>query len=294
MTEPDQALLARLSSDVAVMGAYLARASADLGQLQRLVASRATQPPDRPAAWSPAARWHPPVATPRGVEQTVAAGTAPSDGWIGRVLGVVGVTVTLVGVVLLLVLAAQAGILRPEVRVSAGVVLAAGLLGVARWLRGRPGGRVGAIAPAATGMATAYVDVIAVTAIYGWIPPATGLLFAAALAAAGLMLARRWNTQRLGLLVLVPLIGLAPVVADGFTALLVGFMLALSLASVPIQLGRDWIGMHAARMAASTVPLLVALAVERSSVLLATVSAAAAVVRSAVRWCCCGRRAVPG
>jgi hypothetical protein len=74
------------------------------------------------------------------------------------------------------------------------------------------------------------------------------------------MLSRRWNAEHLGLLVLVPLIGLAPVVTDGITLLLVGFMLALSAASVPVQLGRDWIGMHAARMAVSTVPLLLALA----------------------------------
>jgi len=62
------------------------------------------------------------------------------------------------------------------------------------------------------------------------------------------------------LLVLVPLIGLAPAVTDGITLLLVGFMLALSAAALPVQLGRDWIWMHAARTAAGTVPLLVALA----------------------------------
>ena len=76
----------------------------------------------------------------------------------------------------------------------------------------------------------------------------------------GLTLARRWDSQHLGLLVLVPLIGLAPVVTDGITLLLVGFMLALSAASLPVQLGKDWIWMHAARTAATTLPLLVALA----------------------------------
>jgi hypothetical protein len=174
---------------------------------------------------------------------------------------VAGVAVTLVGVALLLVLAAQAGILRPEFRVFAGAALAAGLVGVAARLIKRPGGRVGAIALAATGIAAAYIDVIAVTTIYHWVSAPVGLLIAAAVAVAGLMLSRRWDTEHLGLLVLVPMIGLAPVVADGVTLLLVGFMLALSAASVPMQLGRDWIGMHAARMAVSTLPLLVALAV---------------------------------
>ncbi len=174
-------------------------------------------------------------------------------------LAVAGVAVTLIGVVLLLVLAAQAGILRPEFRVAGGAVLAAALVAAAWWLYARPGGRVGAIALAATGIAAAYMDVIAATTIYHWVPAPVGLVIAAVIGGGGLTMARRWDSQHLGLLVLVPLIGLAPVVTDGITLLLVGFMLALSAASLPVQLGKDWIWMHAARTAASTFPLLVAL-----------------------------------
>jgi uncharacterized membrane protein len=273
MTEPDQAIIARLSSDFAAIAAYLARASVDLRQLERIVAERPAQPQPQPLAQPPAAPyWQPPVAAPVAapVAQPVAQPVTPpaqqpaaprSDGWIGKALAVAGVAVTLVGVALLLVLAAQAGILRPEFRVFAGAALAAGLVGVAARLIKRPGGRVGAIALAATGIAAAYIDVIAVTTVYHWVSAPVGLLIAAAVAVAGLTLSRRWDTEHLGLLVLVPMIGLAPVVADGVTLLLVGFMLALSAASVPMQLGRDWIGMHAARMAVSTLPLLVALAV---------------------------------
>jgi Predicted membrane protein (DUF2339) len=183
-----------------------------------------------------------------------------SEGWIGKVLAVAGVAVTLIGVVLLLVLAAQAGILRPEIRVGAGALLAAALVAAAGWLYARPGGRVGAIALAATGIAAAYMDVIAVTTIYQWVPAPIGLAIAAVIGGGGLTLARRWDSQHLGLLVLVPLIVLAPVVTDGITLLLVGFMLALSAASLIVQLGKDWIWLHAARIAAPTFPLLVALA----------------------------------
>ena len=164
-------------------------------------------------------------------------------------LAVAGVAVTLVGVVLLLVLAAQAGILRPEFRVAAGAVLAGALVGAGWWLNTRPGGRVGAIALAATGIAAAYIDVIAITTIYAWVPAPVGLVIAAVVAGGGLMLARRWDSEQLGLLVLVPLIGLGPVVTDGITLLLVGFMLALSAATLPVQLGKDWTGMHGARVA---------------------------------------------
>ncbi len=167
---------------------------------------------------------------------------------------------TLIGVVLLLVLAAQAGLLRPEFRVGAGAVLAAGLVVGATRLKTRPGGTVGAVALAATGVAAAYIDVVAATTIYEWLSAPAGLVLAAVIGGGGLTLARRWDSQQLALLVLVPLAVLAPVVADGFSLLLIGFMLALSAASLPVQLGRDWVWMFGARTVVCTFPLLVALA----------------------------------
>lgn len=183
-----------------------------------------------------------------------------SEGWIGKVLAVAGVAVTLIGVVLLLVLAAQAGILRPEIRVGAGALLAAALVAVGCRINSRDGGRVGGIALAATGIAAAYFDVLAVTTIYEWIAAPVGLVLAAAVGGGGLTLARRWDSEHLGLLVLVPLIALAPVLTEGVTLLLVSFMLALSAATLLVQLGKDWLWLHAARTAAVTLPLLAALA----------------------------------
>jgi uncharacterized membrane protein len=290
MTQPDQALLGRINSDVASIWSYLGRVSADLRELDRIVAlSHAHDtvlpvqtvgadvqwaPPgltQLPGLAQPAAPAQPPApanqptpaqpqAAAPGVRPPSSAPAGPrSDNWIGKALAVAGVAVTLVGVVLLVVLAAQAGILRPELRVGAGAVLAGALVGVAWWLNGRPGGRVGAIALAATGIAAAYIDIIAVATVYEWVPGAVALVLAAAVAGGGLTLARRWNSEQLALLVLVPLLGLGPAVTGGVTLLLVGFMLALSAATLPVQLGKDWFGMHAARMAVSTVPLLVAL-----------------------------------
>jgi uncharacterized membrane protein len=255
MTVPDQAVISRLSADFAAMASYMARASADLRELQRIVAERAPQPAQQ--YWPQV-----PVAPPAPVKPPAPLASAPprSEGWIGRVLAVAGVAVTLIGVVLLVVLAAQAGLLRPEFRVGAGAVLAGALVGAGWWLNTRPGGRIGAIALAATGIAAAYIDVIAVTTIYGWVPAPVGLVLAAVVAGGGLTLARRWDSEHLGLLVLVPLIGLGPVVTGGITLLLVGFMLALSAASLPVQLGKDWTALHGARVAAATLPLLIALA----------------------------------
>ena len=291
MTEPHTVVISRLSADFAAISHQLARVSTDLAALDRILAERppmavqdpaaprqprypvspqpqpAMGPPPQPTMGPPppAMPYWPqyppppyrPIPTPPAPPKSP---TARSDGWIGKLLAVAGVAVTLIGVVLLLVLAAQAGILRPEFRVAAGALLAAALVGIAWWLNSRPGGRVGAIALAATGIATAYIDVVATTTIYGWVSAPVGLALAAVIAGGGLMLARRWDSQHLALLVLVPLIGLAPIVTDGITLLLVGFMLALSVVSVPVQLGKDWIWLHAARIAAAVLPLLAALA----------------------------------
>jgi uncharacterized membrane protein len=281
MTEPHHAVIARLSADFAAISGQLARVSTDLTELDRLLSERPVPAPSPVAVPAPAPSappaapywpqyppqyWPPQYQPPPPLPAVPRPPTAPpkprperSEGWIGKVLAVAGVAVTLIGVVLLLVLAAQAGILRPEIRVAAGAVLAAALVGAAWWLYGRPGGRVGAIALAATGIAAAYMDVIATTTIYEWAPAPVGLAIAAVIGGGGLTLARRWDSQHLGLLVLVPLIVLAPIVTDGITLLLVGFMLAISAVSLPVQLGKDWIWLHAARTAAATFPLLVAL-----------------------------------
>lgn len=201
----------------------------------------------------------PPVPAPPRRKLSARLQRDEDQNWIGKLLAVAGVAVTLVGVVLLLVLAAQAGVLRPEIRVAAGAVLAAGLVVVGVRLWHRPGGQVGGVALTATGVAAAYMDVIAITTIYGWVSPGFGLVTAAVIGGGGLTLARRWNSQQLALLVLVPLIVLAPIVGDGVTLLLIGFMTALSAAALPVQLGRDWLWMHAARTVGVTLPLLAAL-----------------------------------
>src|SRR4029078_13176579 len=144
-----------------------------------------------------------------------------------------------------------------------GPLLAAALVAGAARLNSRPGGRVGAIALAATGVAAAYMDVIAITTIYHWVSAPGGLVLAGVIGGGGLTLARRLDSQHLGLLVLVPLIVLAPLVSDGITLLFSAFMLAISAASLLVQIGRNWIWLHAARITAPTFPLLIALIAAR-------------------------------
>ncbi|AQT80315.1 hypothetical protein B1R94_15145 [Mycolicibacterium litorale] len=274
MTDSQQAVLARLAQEFAAMSAQMARISATFAELDTVVGPAppvAAMPywPPPPPPMTPMGA--PPPMTPMGAPPPMARPAPmpsaprvptprdPDRNWIGKALAVAGVGVTLVGVVLLLVLAAQAGLLRPELRVAAGAGLAAGLIGIAVRLRTRPGGQIGAIALSATGIAAAYLDVLAVTTIYHWVAAPVALVLGALVGGGGVTLARRWDSEQLAVLVLVPLVVLAPVITDGVTLVLIGFMTALSAATLLVQIGRDWLWMHAVRTAAVTVPVLIAL-----------------------------------
>lgn len=294
MADPNPAavaVLSRLSGECAALSDRLTAMAGELTELQSafgvaVPAQPATPPPvlpqpavpqpampypAQPVAAYPAAQypsrregWAPPTVAYQPFPSTPSAPKPPrpdrGSGWVGKLLAVAGVGVTLIGVALLLVLAAQAGILRPEIRVIGGAVLAGALVAGAIRFNRRPGGRTGAIALAATGVAAAYLDVIAVCTIYGWIPAPVALLLAFGLAGAGMVLARRWDSQALGLLVLIPLTVLAPIVTDGLDLRLIGFMLIASAASLPFQLAKNWGWIFAARTVAVTLPLLAGLA----------------------------------
>lgn len=164
---------------------------------------------------------------------------------ISRILALAGVAVTLIGVAMLLVLAAQAGFFGPVPRVVAGGVLSAALVGAGVRVFGQTGGRVGGIALAATGIAGAYLDVVAVTAIYHWLHPVLGLAVAFGVAAAGVGLAMRWRSQPLAVLVVLAAAALSPVLTTRLV--LLAFLIVLQVACVPVQWARNWPYLHVAR-----------------------------------------------
>lgn len=167
------------------------------------------------------------------------------DGVISRILALAGVGVTLIGVAMLLVLAAQAGFFGPVPRVAAGAVFSVALVGAGVRVFGRTGGRVGGIALAATGIAGAYLDVVAVTAIYHWLHPVLGLAVAFGVAAAGVALAMQWRSQPFAVLVVLAAAALSPVLTTRLV--LLAFLIVLQSACVPVQLTRNWPYLHVAR-----------------------------------------------
>lgn len=167
------------------------------------------------------------------------------EGVISRVLAVAGVAVTLIGVVMLLVLAAQAGFFGPVPRVVAGAVFSAALVGAGLRVHGKAGGQVGAVALAATGIAGGYLDVVAVSGFYHWLPAVAGYVVALGIAAGGVWLAVRWGSQTLAVLVVAGAAVLAPALSTDIA--LIGFLIVLQIAALPVHLVRDWPVLHVVR-----------------------------------------------
>ncbi|MGW0182202.1 DUF2339 domain-containing protein [Nocardia sp. NPDC003345] len=210
-------------------------------------------PPARPSLPSRARYAAATTTTPPGPPRPPAPAGPPATPWwqregvISRILAVAGVGVTLIGVVMLLVLAAQAGIFGPIPRVVAGGALAAALVAAGTRVYDRAGGRVGGIALAATGFAGAYLDVIAVTTIYDWLDPVPGFAAALGIAAAGVGLAMQWRSQSLAVLVVAGAAVLAPIVTVELT--LLAFLIVLQVVCVPVQYRFDWPLLHVVRTA---------------------------------------------
>lgn len=200
--------------------------------------------PQPPAMRQPPAATPAPAAPPQGPWQQPAPAVPwyRREGAVTRVLAIAGAVITMAGVAMFLVLAAQRGWFGPEARVAAGALLAVVLIGLGvrsgrADLRGRDPAEgapaaVGAapVALVATGVATAYLVVVAVTTGYGWVPTAPGLALAGAVALAGLHLARTWASELLAVLVVLGAAVLAPVVAQGGGWVVTGYLAILCLA----------------------------------------------------------------
>jgi uncharacterized membrane protein len=189
-----------------------------------------------------------------------------------RLLAWTGGAVTLLGVVLLLALAASRGWFTPSARVAFGAVLGAGLVALGIWLHRRETARAGALALVATGFAALYLVDAAATAIFGFLPALPALVLALAVAGAGLGLADRWRSELLAGGVVVGAAVLAPALADGW--LLVALVLVLQLAALLVVLRRRWAVLMLPAAAGPVLYGLRAVVVESSAVAVAGVAAA--------------------
>ena len=242
------------------------------------------QPPVPGAGWQtpvPPAGWQPPMPPPQysvpqyaapqyaGPPQYAAApmselpvpadrrASATWDRWGSRSLAWIGGAITLLGIVLLLVLAIQRGWLGPVPRLLCGLGFAACLIAIGRRVRRTPSGQIGGFALTATGIVTVYLDIVAATALYGYLPDAAGLLAGLVVAVAGLWLAGRWDSPTLAIFVVLAAAACAPIITHGVTALLVAFLLVLAWSVTPVLLRRRWRWLAVAAYAPPLVACLV-------------------------------------
>ncbi|MGH3897529.1 MAG: DUF2339 domain-containing protein [Pseudonocardiaceae bacterium] len=241
--------LDRLADELTSVGQRLAWIGTELRQMD------ATAPAYRAAL--PAAALPPPsTPVPPAPRRP---GLLDREGASGRLLAWVGGAVTLLGVLLLLVLAVQRGWLGPLPRVLGGVALALALIGIGVAVHRRPAGRAGGVVLAATGVAALYLDAVAATVLYGYLPTGVGLAVGLLVAAAGLALADRWQAEPLAIAVVAGAAVLGPVLTGLDPLPLVGFLLVLQVVATPVQLRRDWAVLP---VAAAVPPLLAALALD--------------------------------
>lgn len=179
------------------------------------------------------------------------------DGVVSTVLALAGVAVTLIGVVLLLVLAAQQGLLTPGVRVTGGLALSGALLLAGHRVMDRPGGRIGGIALSATGVAGLDLCILAATALYGWLPATAGLGLGLVVAAGGMAQAAARRSELLAVLVMAGAIALAPALTGGATPLLAGYLLIFAVVGAWPELACRWPRLAPVR----TLPVVVVTAV---------------------------------
>ncbi|NYH77550.1 putative membrane protein [Actinopolyspora biskrensis] len=283
MSEPEQHALETVADELAEMGRRLDRLAdavylqADRPPSHTCEAQEPPEPTAAPPASMPQAppsapipdpvpaepSWYTAPEPPRTIapdeEQRSPESRPPGRGWTpSRLLAWGGGVVTLLGVVFLLVLAVQRGWLGPATRALGGVGLGTALLAAAFWVRGRPGGTSGSYALAATGFAALYLDTVAATTLYDYLPVFGGLAAGFAIAGGGLLLSDRWSAQPLAVGVVLGCAVCAPLITGEPNATLVGFLMLLHLVATPVQLRHGW--RQLARSAALPVVLAAVLA----------------------------------
>ncbi|MGB3769541.1 MAG: DUF2339 domain-containing protein [Rhodococcus sp. (in: high G+C Gram-positive bacteria)] len=240
----DPRLVHVLSGEVASLQQHLLRVGHDLDILRsQLLSSQKPVPARLPLPHRPSPQGPPlprPEPTPPWWQR---------DGVVSRLLAAAGAAVTVIGVVMLVVLAAQSGWFGPGARVAAGAVLSGALVAAAHRIVDRPGGRTGAVASAAAGFAAAYLDIAAVTSLYVWVHPVVGLALGLGTASIGIAVATRWQSQALAVMVVVGIAVLAPVVTDVLSPLLTAFLVVLQIAAAPIDARFHWVWLRIAAAA---------------------------------------------
>lgn len=162
-------------------------------------------------------------------------------GFMPKLLALVGAAVTLIGVGFLLSLAAQNGLFPPPARTIAAALLGLVLVGLAFVVRARDPGNVGAPILGATGVAAGFISVVTATVLYFLLPPLVGVVLAALIGLGGMVLARLWNNEWVGLVSVLGSLLLAVYIGTRSEPVITaGLMLVLTGVTLWFERGTGW------------------------------------------------------
>jgi uncharacterized membrane protein len=159
-----------------------------------------------------------------------------------KAFAIAGGVVTLLGVVFFFVLAANRGWIGPELRVLLGATASAAVFAGGFWLRRRDPESYSSLAAVGAGIAGGYVTLAAATVLYGLLPSALALPFAAGLAAAGVAVAIFWSAQLVAGLGLIGAIAAPALLAvdEGISAAGTAFVAIMFAAGVVVGVRQVW------------------------------------------------------
>lgn len=172
---------------------------------------------------------------------------------VAEIFSIFGSAITLIGVAFVLVLP-QDGVLGPVPRAGLGITLAVAAVAAAVWQHSRDPKNIGAQALMATGVASAFLCIVAVTVLFagpdgrGMLPPLAGLLLAGLVSVGGVWVATRWQSQWLAVLAILGSLLLAPYLVGDDTVWCLAFMVVMTLVTEAFQRGRAWLALMGARI----------------------------------------------
>lgn len=215
-------------------------------------------PPPAPPSLPIAARRK--VPPPRPVRPA-----APRREWsVAEVFAIVGSAITLIGVALVMMMP-QDGFLGPLPRTAIGLGLAAAAVVAAIWQHRADPKNLGAQALLATGIASTFLVLVALTAIFEnpdgrpLLAVVPGLALAGLVSLAGVWMAGQWRSQWLAVLAVLGSLLLAPFLGDDLRVS-IAFMGVMTLATGFFQRGFGWTGLVLARTLPTGLYALAALA----------------------------------
>src|SRR5919198_742095 len=170
-----------------------------------------------------------------------------------RALAWAGGVVTLLGIVLLFVLAVNRGWIGPVARVGIGAVVSAIVFGGGLWLQRRYGQTYSALAAVGAGIAGAYATLLAAAALYDLLPALVALGIAGGIAAVGVATSLVWGSEIVAGIGLIGamLVPVAVVFDGGLTVLGTGFVAVMLAAAGVVGVVRRWPALLVCAAAAS-------------------------------------------